>query len=184
MVSFTPFPKIETRNLFLRKMEHGDAEDLYEMRRDPLMNEHTDTKPDETINETRNYIDKMLKGVDNNEWILWSIEYKQTKKVIGTICIWNIRSGLESGELGYGIIPAYQGKGLMKEALSAVMEYGFEGMGLKALEAYTEVNNLKSVKLLESCGFVEVDRVDDEGYFNDRVYHMIVYKLEKSRNNY
>lgn len=68
----------------------------------------------------------------------------------------------------------------MKEALLAVVEYGFKDMKLKALEAYTEENNIKSIKLLDSCNFIEVNRVDDEGVFNKRVYHMIVYRLENS----
>lgn len=179
MISFTPFPRIETKNLILRRMNNNDADDLFEMRRDPLMSEHTDTKPDETIEDTQAYIDKMNKGVDNNKWVIWAIEHKQTCKVIGSISIWNISSELKSGELGYGIIPGYQGRGLMKEALLSVVEFGFGVMGLKVLNAYTEENNLKSVKLLENCCFAEVDRVDEEGFFNDRVYHMVVYRLEK-----
>lgn len=181
MINFTPFPCIETDNLLLRRISQDDADDMFEMRKDPLMNEFTDTKPDAAIEETRNYIDKMNKGVDNNEWIIWAIEHKQAGKVIGSICIWNINSLQESGELGYGIIPAYQGKGLLKEALSSVIEYGFGVMGLKVLDAYTEENNPKSIKLLENSGFIEADRVDDEGYFNNRVYHMIVYRLHNNK---
>lgn len=183
MISFTPFPCIETKNLVLRRMNQDDANDLFDMRRDPLMNEHTDVKPDETIEDTRVYIDKMNKGVDNNEWIIWAIEHRQTGKVIGSACIWNISSELGSGELGYGIIPSFQGKGLMKEALHCVIEYGFSVMWLAELDAYTEENNYRSVKLLESCGFTEADRVDDEGYYNNRVYHMIVYRLKNNNTN-
>lgn len=68
----------------------------------------------------------------------------------------------------------------MKEALLAVVEYGFKDMKLKALEAYTEENNIKSIKLLKGCNFAETKRVDDEGYFNNRIYHMIVYRLKSS----
>lgn len=180
MIGFTPFPRIETKNLFLRRMDQEDVDDLFEMRRDPLMNEHTDVKPDETLEDTRIYIDKMNKGVDNNEWIIWAIEHRQTGKVIGSVCIWNISSELGSGELGYGIIPSFQGKGLMKEALLSVIGYGFSVMGLDELDAYTEENNYRSVKLLESCGFTEADRVDDEGCYNNRIYHMIVYRLKNN----
>lgn len=178
MINFTPFPNFETENLILKKMGYNDINDLFEMRRDPRMNEYTDTKPDENINETRIYIDKMNKGVDDDKWIIWAIQYKESNKVIGSISIWNINRDQMIGELGYGIIPDYQGRGLMKEALSSVIEYGFNTMNLNALDAYTEENNLKSINLLKRCGFLEVNRVDDEGYFSKRVYHMIVYRLE------
>ncbi|MFZ5967337.1 MAG: hypothetical protein ACOYVK_09205 [Bacillota bacterium] len=51
---------------------------------------------------------------------------------------------------------------------------------MSALDAYTEENNMKSNKLLESCKFDEIDRVNDQGYYNNRVYHMVVYRLKNS----
>ncbi len=180
MINFTPFPNIETKNLILRKMDYNDINDLFEMRRDPRMNEYVDTKLDESTDETRTYIDKMNKGVNDNKWIIWAIEHKQENKVIGSICIWNINMEQTSAELGYGIIPDYQGQGLMKEAVLSIVEYGFKVMNLNVLDAYTEENNLKSISLLERCNFTEVNRVDDEGYFSNRVYHMVVYRLENS----
>lgn len=62
MISFTPFPTIGTKNLILRSMNHNDINDLFEMRKDPRMHEHTDTIPEETTDETKAYIDKMNNG--------------------------------------------------------------------------------------------------------------------------
>lgn len=182
MLKFTPFPNIETGNLILRKMNYNDINDLFQMRKDPRMNEYTDTKLDENIDETRIYIDKMNKGVDEDKWIIWAIEHKKSNRVIGTISIWNINSEQMSGELGYGIIPDYQGKGLIKEALLSVIEYGFNVMNLKVLDAYTEEKNISSIGLLKKCSFLEVNRVVDEGYYSNRVYHMIVFRLENNSN--
>lgn len=178
MITFNPFTAIETKNLILRRITHDDTHDIFELRKDPRMNEYTDTRLDESLEETKSYIDKMNKGVDENKWVIWAIEHKQSKKVVGTISIWNINKERKSGDLGYGIIPEYQGKGLMKEALLSVVDYGFNAMNLSALEAYTEEKNIKSIKLLEGCKFTEVNRVDDEGQYSNRVYHMVVYRLE------
>ena len=52
------------------------SNDLFEMRNDPRMSEYIDTKLDETTDETKAYIDKMNKGIDNNKWIIWAIEHK------------------------------------------------------------------------------------------------------------
>lgn len=178
MISFHPFPVIESKNLILRRMEHRDLSDVFEMRNDSRMHEYTDSKPDEFPEETEAYIEKMNKGIDENKWIIWAIEHKQSKKVIGSISIWNINIEQGSAELGYGLIPDYQGKGLMKEALMEVVNFGFEGMKLDVLDGYTEENNTRSTQLLESCQFREVDRVDDAGYYHNRIYHMIVYRIE------
>ena len=159
-------------------MDYNDANDLFEIRSDPRMCEHTDTKLDGTIDETKAYIDKMNKGIDDNKWIIWVIEHKKSKRVIGSISIWNINEAGNSGELGYGIIPNYQGLGLMRESLISVVKFGFKVMNLKDLHAYTEDTNVNSIKLLESYSFIEINRVDDEGYFNKKVYRMIEFRLD------
>lgn len=148
------------------------------MRKDPRMHQYTDTKPDESIEDTELYIDKMLKGVDENNWIIWAIEHKASGKVIGSVSIWNINESLGTAELAYGITPDFQGRGLMKEALLQVMEYGFHTLHLTALDAYTEKGNLPSKKLLEGCKFTVMDEVDDPDTYSDKVYHMLVYRLE------
>ncbi len=178
MITFNPFPIIDITNVILRRMEYKDINDIFEMRKDPRMHEHTDTKWDENIEETKAYIEKMNKGVEENKWIIWAIEHKQSQKVIGVVSIWNINIEKGSGELGYGIIPDYQGKGLMREVLLGVADYGFDVMHLRVLDAYTEEDNVKSNKLLEGCGFTMVGRVDDPGYYSKRVYHMIIYRLQ------
>jgi ribosomal-protein-alanine N-acetyltransferase len=176
-MNFTPFPIIETEHLLLRRITLDDTNDMFEMRKDPRMYEYLDTKVDKNPGETKAYISKMNHGIDEEEWIIWAIEHIQSKKVIGTICIWNLNEEEESGELGYGIIPDYQGQGLMKESLVSVIEYGLEVMKLKVLEAYTEEHNEKSINLLESCEFIEVNRVDEAGDSPNKVYRMVVYQL-------
>lgn len=179
MIHFTPFPTLETKRLRLRRMAQSDGEALFDMRRDPEMHLYTDTKADQNLDETLAYIDKMNKGVDEDKWVIWAIELLETGVVIGSICIWNLDPEAMTAELGYGILPDQQGRGYMKEALDCVTAYGFDVMGLAALEAFTERDNVRSLRLLEKCQFVKTGEVDDEGYFSDRIYHMWVYQKAK-----
>ena len=178
MINFTLFPVIETKKLVLRRFNYDDLQDIYKMRSNPKMIEFTDSKLDESLEETKSYIEKMNKGIDENKWIICAIEYKKSKKAVGLINIWNINLELRSGELGYGIVPEYQNKGLMKEALLSIVDYAFNTMNLKTIEAYTEENNINSIKLLESCRFNEIKRVKEDGYYSNRIYNMIVYEMK------
>lgn len=74
-----------------------------------------------------------------------AIEHKASRKVKGSISIWNIDNEKGAAELGYGIIPDFQNKGLMKEALLSVVDYGFNVMKLKSLNAYTEERKLAQI---------------------------------------
>ncbi len=67
----------------------------------------------------------------------------------------------------------------MKEALAAVYAFAFDRMDLTVLEAYTEEGNINSGKLLLSSGFSETGRVDDDGVYSDRIFHMVIYQLKR-----
>ena len=174
------FPTLETENLILRAMMRSDQEDLFAMCSDTRMHTYTDSAPDQTLAQTEAYIEKMRAGVEEDRWIIWAMEAKLEKKVIGSVGIWNIDLQRNTAELSYGIAPAFQGKGLMKEALKPVLDYGFCTMSLSALEAYTEQDNIPSRRLLEALGFIEAERVDDVGEVGKRIYHMIGYRLEQN----
>ena len=176
---FDPFPALETERLMLREMTFSDQEDLFAMRADPRMHVYTDTTPDERMEQTGAYIEHMRKGVAENHWIIWAIAQKETNRVIGSVGIWNIDEAKHTAELSYGIAPDYQGKGYIAEALACALAFAFQTMRLAALEAYTEADNTPSLKLLEGLHFAEVDRVDDTSADGNRVYHMIVYRLER-----
>lgn len=74
-------------------------------------------------------------------------------KLIGTICLWNINQENYSAEIGYELHPEWQGKGIMKEALSKIIDYGFQKMKLKEIEAFTNPLNDSSTRLLEKNNF-------------------------------
>jgi RimJ/RimL family protein N-acetyltransferase len=52
----------------------------------------------------------------------------------------------------------------MTEALAAMIDYAFSGLGLHRLEADTDSNNTASLALLEKLGFQR------EGFFRERWY--------------
>ena len=180
MYSFNPFPVMETEHLKLRRIAPKDLEDLFEMRTEPGFIEFTDRLFDKSREETKSYMGKMHQGVSDGEFIIWAMEHKETEKVIGTISIWNIRWEIMTAELGYGMRSAYQKRGYMQEALKKIMDYAFLKMNLQVIEAYTEEKNISSRKLLERLNFKETGMEDDQGINSERVYHMVVYKMERA----
>jgi len=179
---FNPFPVLETEHLILRKMTASDRDDLFAMRSDERMHAYTDTKPDSDLAQTEAYLEKMIQGVNEDRWIIWAIEHRVSRRAIGSVGIWNFNEDGSSAELSYSIAPDEQGKGYMKEALTRVISFAKDNLRLRLLEAYTEVENTPSRKLLERLHFVEVGQVDDVSADGTRVYHMIVYQLECQKN--
>lgn len=75
-------------------------------------------------------------------------------QLAGGISIGNIRRGVaQSGHIGYWIGEKYAGRGLMGEALSLVLGYSFEVLGLHRIEAACIPKNRRSIRVLEKAGF-------------------------------
>jgi ribosomal-protein-alanine N-acetyltransferase len=91
------------------------------------------------------------------------MEHRADKIVIGTLCLWNIEAETNRAEIGYEMLPSYQGKGYMQEAIIPVIEYGFKGMGLDSISAIIHKDNQKSIVLAERNGFTldESIKVED-----------------------
>jgi ribosomal-protein-alanine N-acetyltransferase len=106
--------------------------------------------------------------------------HKTSQEIIGSISLWNFTNN--SAELGYGIHPAYQGRGYMKETLTEVIKYGLYGLGLSYIDAYTEISNHQSIGLLEKCGFIFINTTIDKGYLNNRDYQLKCYRTQKMEN--
>src|SRR5690606_2517771 len=101
------------------------------------------------------FIRKINKGIAENESILWGITLNENvQKIIGTICLWNVSIEENKAEIGYVLHPDFQGKGIMQEAVKAVIDYGLNTMQLDKIEASIHPENIKSIRLLEKYDFV------------------------------
>jgi ribosomal-protein-alanine N-acetyltransferase len=97
--------------------------------------------------------------------------------------LWTLNEVENKAEVGYELIPEYQGKGISQEALSAAIEFGFNTLQLGKIEAYTHKENLASIKLLGKLNFVrdlDEERKIDYSVENPKT---TVYSLRKMNNN-
>ena len=145
---FTPFPILITDRLILRQLETTDDIDIFSHRSDDRVNTYLEGFRHSSIEQTQAFIDRIQKEVANNKTILWVITQKDINKFIGTICLWNISAKDYKAETGYTLNPEFQKKGYMNEALVKVIDFGFNKMKLRTIEAYTHENNDGSIQLL------------------------------------
>jgi [ribosomal protein S5]-alanine N-acetyltransferase len=156
-LNFDPFPLLATQRLQLRPLLLEDDKDIYEIKSNREMIKYLDRPPMKTIFEARQFIEKINNGIALNRWIYWAISLKGNKSLIGTICIWRISEEEKKGEVGFELLPAFQGMGIIQEALNCVIEFGFNVLGLVSLEGEVDPQNIKSVKVMEKAGFKLID---------------------------
>ncbi|GAB4014337.1 hypothetical protein GCM10028773_00700 [Spirosoma koreense] len=73
--------------------------------------------------------------------------------LIGSIGLFGFSGDKGNSEIGYALLPAYQGQGIMQEAVRAVISYAFATIHVQAIEATLHPANQRSIKLLEKFSF-------------------------------
>lgn len=141
---FTSHPKITSEELLLRKLELSDIPQL-------LPISYYDGEAAATEAEAIEMLRKIEQDYLKGDSIHWGIEEKSSGTITGT-CGYYRGFKNASGELGFVMLPEYQGKGYMTAALRLAIAFGFR-IGLSKIFAVTTSENLKAVKLLERLHF-------------------------------
>lgn len=175
-ICFDPFPILTTERLFLRRLEPSDAEGIFALRSNEEVIRYTGIKQYGTIDEATAYIHRIDEGLKNNACIMWSIILKESHIFMGSICYWNITQDGTCAEIGYDLLPAFQGKGFMQEAIKEVLRHGFEKLKLEKVVAEPRRDNIRSVMLLERSGFTRCRRY--EGKENGEPVEMVHYAIK------
>jgi [ribosomal protein S5]-alanine N-acetyltransferase len=151
--NFTPFPVLKTERLTLRQLISSDDKEIFALRSDGNVNKYLDRKPGKSIDEAKDFIRNINENIQRNDSVYWAITLNGAGKLIGTICLFDFSNNNLKAEIGYELLPGFQGKGIMQEATSKVIEYGIQHIGLHSIEAYTHFQNQSSIRLLEKLNF-------------------------------
>jgi ribosomal-protein-alanine N-acetyltransferase len=136
-----------------------------------------DRDPAKSIDEASRWIRMINEGISDNQQIAWAITLKNAPGLIGTITLWSIRKEHYRAEIGYALHPLFQGQGLMQEALTAVLDYGFNTLKLHSVEGNVNPNNMRSIQLLEKNGFVREAYHRENYYYNGHFLDSAIYSL-------
>jgi ribosomal-protein-alanine N-acetyltransferase len=128
------------------------------------------------MDEVMEFMETINEGIKKNEAIMWAIALKENpSKLIGTICYWKIQNQNYRAELGYTLHPQYWRKGIMKDAILKVIEYGFKTVQFHSIEARIHAGNKASAAVLESTGFVQEGYLKEEFFFGEKFSDTIIY---------
>ncbi len=166
-----PFPKIITERLNLRKVLLTDADRVYYFRSDKEINKYI-KRPPQTQETAIAHIQLLDSNLRSGKGIAWGISTKESNELIGSICLWNFSEDKKTAEVGYDLDPKFQGKGIMSEALKAVLDFGFNQRGFETIEAYTDYRNIPSKKLLKQHGFIPSNNRQDSDNQNNEVFYL------------
>lgn len=163
----------ETERLCMIPTSREDAAFIYELLNSPKWLQFIGDRKIYTIKDAEEYIDmKMRPQLERLGFSVYTLLRKSDQNKIGICCLID-REELEGIDLGYALLPDYEGAGYAQEASKKMIAVGFEEFGLPNLYAITNPNNIASQKLLLKLGFNSIGHLQlmDEK-IPDRLYEL------------
>ncbi len=152
-------PNIELDDIYLRAIEYDDYNDMFDYGKNDDVTKLLTWDSFDTVDEAKMAITHVfLTRPDNNVPNAYAIIDKATDKMIGTCDYHRVDWGKEVGEIGYVLNQDFWGRGYMTQATKALIDFGFEYLGLKTIEIGHAEKNIGSRRVIEKCGFRFVDK--------------------------
>ena len=156
---------LKTKRLTLRAAKQDDLHALFAIFSDPCAMQFWSTAPHETPARTQENLDRLIASAAE-QLVYFVIE--MNGRVIGT-------AGMhKDNEVGFLLHPDYWRKGIVTEAMDAIIPYLFAETDVTELTADADPRNEASVGLLKSLGFQETHRAKNtfciNGAWSDSVY--------------
>lgn len=172
------FPDLETPRLWLRQATEADADAIFSLFSDPRVTEFHDLDTFTHLDEARAVVERRKVGFETDRGIRWAIAIKPSNSLIGSCGFtWDRASNL--AEVGYELASHYWRKGIMTEALSAILTYGFEVEGLDNIIAEVMLENVASQQLLKKLGFQSQGVLKNRGFWKEKHHDLEQFLLSR-----
>jgi [ribosomal protein S5]-alanine N-acetyltransferase len=177
--SFLPFQNLESERLLLRRITAADVNEIFAMRSNIEVMKYIPRPLCKTLDEAMDVINMLQNKLETNEGANWGITLKGNNKVIGFIGHYRIRWEHFRSEIGYMILPEYNGQGITTEAIKLLVDYGFNKMKMHSLEGIIDPENVASARVLEKNGFVKEAHLTENEFYDGKFLDTVIYSLVK-----
>ncbi|CAB3732754.1 Spermidine N(1)-acetyltransferase [Paraburkholderia phenoliruptrix] len=100
--------------------------------------------------------------VEKSDDLVFIVEDATNNARIGQVAIYGIDANARRAEIGrFVVAPEFQGKGLMREAIGALMTFAKETLGLASVYLLVRETNDRARRLYAGLGFAEVSHAED-----------------------
>jgi [ribosomal protein S5]-alanine N-acetyltransferase len=171
------FPILKTGRLLLRQFIESDLNNIYRGLSDPDVIKYYGVHY-KTLEETKKQIEWFAQLEKDGTGIWWAICSPDNTNFYGAIGLYYLNRQLQTAEIGFWLMPAFWGKGIITESAQLAIDYGFNQMQLKRIEAEVETENSLSKQVMKTLQFLHERTKKDCEIKNGRYISLDVYRLE------
>lgn len=170
-----------TNRLVLRKYNSTDADYMYKnYATDEQVTKFLNWKPYKKVEDIELFLQEVISQYSHTDVYHWAIEIDG--EMIGSISTMTIDEENCSCEIGYCIGRAYWNKGIMSEAVSAVIEFLFDEVSMKKIIAKHDIENPASGKVMKKCN-MSYEETKQQYYLrhDGTVSDAVVYSISRNK---
>ncbi|MEW6131301.1 MAG: GNAT family protein [Acidobacteriota bacterium] len=155
MIDAQFLPTITANRLTLRALDERDIPALFTIFSQAEVMRYWSSPPMRELADAEALLQDIGAGFQQKTLFQWGVALTSTHQVIGTCTLFHLDSKNRRAEIGYALAREQWGKGIMQEALTALVDFAFNSLDLHRIEADVDPRNHKSLRLLERLGFIK-----------------------------
>ena len=145
--------RLETPRLILRRYVPGDAQAMFvNWASDEEVTKFLTWPAHSDVEVTKNVIQSWISSYEHDDYYQWAIELKEISQPIGGISAVHLNDELDIVHIGYCIGTRWWHQGYTSEALGAVIDFFFDQVSARRIEARHDPNNPHSGMVMKKCG--------------------------------
>ena len=150
---FDTFPELKSPRLKMSALSEQHVEQIYEMRRNHKVYRFMTEDLPNSLSSAKEYVKHVNDRFMRREQLMWAGELLDSGDFIGTSGFLNFDLQHGCAEFGGEMMPPFWGKNIAMEAMQAILNYGFQVIGLNRIETRVHPSNRGGIYLLEAAGF-------------------------------
>lgn len=169
--------EFKTERLKLRPIDQKDSEAVFKYRSDSITNQFQGWIP-KTIEDVHEFIKKVSPKINiENTWFQFVIIKKSNNEIIGDVGIHFCEVENKQVEIGITLDKNEHGKGFATETLKEIINYLFSTLDKQKIVCSIDPQNVKSIKLVESLGFIKEAHLKESLLLNNLLVDELIYSI-------
>ena len=178
----TKFPTIKTDRLLLRQFVESDIENVFKGLSHPDIIKYYGVSY-QTLEATKEQMKFFTDLEENGTGIWWAVCSLDNEIFYGAGGLNSLSKVHKKAEIGFWLISDFWGKGIMKEAMPLICDYGFHSLGLHRIEGIVESENSNCKNAMAKLDFLHEGTMKECEIKNGKFISLDIYAKVKTCNN-
>lgn len=173
------FPVLSTKRLNLIEIKEEHVPSIYSIFSNEEVTKYYGMSPFTSTEQAAAIIQSFANGFEQKRSMRWGIVWKETGELVGTVGLNNLSISSKRTKIGYELLPSRWRKGIVSEAVEAIINYCFDELNLYRIGAVTFPQNEASYTLLLKLGFEKEGVLKGYLFQDNKSHDALIFSLIK-----